>query len=386
MSEFQQDDITTTNTSKRSKARTDSTHGQAYRVGNQIIRFDSAVSRAPLSPHIEIQQGPDSSIDTNSLVSQSIETSSLQAGGVETQPKIPTEWLDLCNSIDETTSQSGGATKTTSPAPTFPGFGLGDVVANDAALQQAAREMQELFTPVDTSVGEEAGTQPTSGTLKIKPAWEVDYFRWPRLSRRLLKTHQSLFDQIGGKVLSDLQPTQSRIGVCSTFAREGKTTIATCLARWAAQNGKRTLLIDADIERPRMTVMCGLDCTFGWQSILDADIPMSETMIRSLESGLVFMPSRSGTVPVITDKSIDRLSQVTFQMKYEFDVVVIDMGTIDNICAHGSKRMDVVDAMLVARDPSRTSVGQMMDTRKVLANLGIPRTYVAQNFARQDVA
>jgi MinD-like ATPase involved in chromosome partitioning or flagellar assembly len=201
-----------------------------------------------------------------------------------------------------------------------------------------------------------------------------------------LNTHQQLFDQIGGRLLSDLQPTRARIGVCSTFPREGKTTIATCLARWAALSGKRTLLIDADIERPKMTVMCGLDCTFGWQSILDADIPASETMIRSIESGLVFMPSRAGAVPVITDKAIDRMSMITFQMKYEFDVVVIDMGTIDNICAHGTQGMDIVDAMLVTRDPSRTSVGQMMDTRRVLKNIGIGTTYVAQNFARQDVA
>ncbi len=254
-------------------------------------------------------------------------------------------------------------------------MGIGNVVANNDALQQAA--VREVAAP---------RPQVSSRVLKIQPAWEVDYFRWPRLTRRLLQTHQSLFDQIGGQLLNDLQPTQSRIGVCSTFPREGKTTIATCLARWAALSGKRTLLIDADIERPRMTRMCGLNCPFGWQSLLDTDLPASEAMIRSVESGLIFMPCRVDTPPMIVNKSIQQLGVVTFQMKYEFDVVVIDMGTIDNICAHGSQQMDIVDAMVVTRDPSRASVGQMMDTRGVLENLGIARTYVAQNFARPTIS
>jgi len=310
--------------------RKPSEQGQTFRIGNKIVRIDAASFETPVHSHI-------------GLADDYAETV-----------------------ISTTTHELDSAVGTLQ-------MGLGNVDENNAALQDAARAM--------------AGKGiATARTLNITPAWEVDYFRWPRLSRRLLKTHQSLFDQIGSQLLNDLEPTRSRIGVCSTFPREGKTTIATCLARWAALTGKRTLLIDADIERPKMTMMCGLDCTFGWQSILDSSIPASEAMIRSVESGLVFMPSRSEAAPMIVQKSVDRLSTITFQMKYEFDVVVIDMGTIDNICAHGTENMDVVDAMLVTRDPSRTSVGQMMDTRRVLNNLGMPKTYVAQNFARRNVA
>ena len=249
-------------------------------------------------------------------------------------------------------------------------MGLGNVVENNAAFLQSSKEAARL---------EQSG-QPSSKVTK--PAWEVDYFPWPRVSRKLLQTHQGLFDQIGEQVLEELQTSRSRIGVCSTFQREGKTTLATCLARWSALKGKRTLLIDADVERPKMTLMCGMDMAFGWQSLLDTDIPASEAMVRSVESGLIFMPSRV-TVPSNMDaKSIDRLSMITFQMKYEFDVVVVDMGTIDNVCAHGDPAMDVVDAMLITRDPTKTSLGQAMDTRTVLENHGLKKIYVAQNFAR----
>ena len=249
-------------------------------------------------------------------------------------------------------------------------MGLGNVVENNAAFLHASKEATQL----------ENGRKPSS--QPINPAWEVDYFPWPRVSRKLLQTHQGLFDQIGEHVLEQLQTSRSRIGVCSTFQREGKTTLATCLARWSALKGRRTLLIDADVERPKMTLMCGMDMPFGWQSLLESDIPASEAMVRSVESGLIFMPSRVTTPPHMDAKSIDRLSVITFQMKYEFEVVVVDMGTIDNVCAHGDPAMDVVDAMLIARDPTKTSLGQAMDTRTVLENHGLEKIYVAQNFAR----
>lgn len=249
-------------------------------------------------------------------------------------------------------------------------LGLGNVVENNAALRQNALEAARLE---NTS---------SSVSKNIKAAWEVDYFPWPRVSRKLLQTYQGLFDQIGEQILAELQTSRSRIGVCSTFQREGKTTLATCLARWSALKGKRTLLIDADVERPKMTLMCGMDMAFGWQSLLDTDISASEAMVRSVESGLIFMPSRVTSPPNMDAKSIDRLSMITFQMKYEFEVVIVDMGTIDDVCAHGDPAMDVVDAMLIARDPTKTSLGQAMDTRTVLENHGVKKIYVAQNFAR----
>jgi len=389
--------------------------GQSFRVGNKIVRVDAASISTPQS-HLHAQADARAAaeaarsrasyiqeIEHEDPTAEPTDTSkaSGSTGAHQTTGQVANSWQDLIGVIDTHLPEE---------------MGIGDVLANNEALQRAATELADAEslqrkqratrktprairvkateTPkpkqhARSSTDVQAETVPApriKGALDIQPAWEVDYFRWPRLSRRLLQTHQQLFDQIGGKLLNELQPTRTRIGVCSTFPREGKTTIATCLARWPALTGRRTLLIDADVERPTMPLMCCLDCTFGWQSILDANIPISETMIRSIESGLVFMPSRSGSVPDIQEKTVDRLSQVTFQMKYEFDVVVLDMGTIDNVCAHGSPEMDVVDAMLVTRDPSQTSVGQMMDTRRVLENLGIRRTYVAQNFARRDVA
>ncbi len=305
---------------------------EVFPIGQRVARIDEATSPAPAAPHISIAQGAP-------LPSSRVAVWQLGSGTIE---------MGIGNIVDPR-----------DPVP----------VATDS-------EIAGTHTTVPVPVG----------PLNLKPAWEVDYFRWPRLARRLLKMHFELFDQIGHHLLEQMQPTRRRIGICSTFPREGKTTLAICLARWAALVGQRALLIDADVDRPHLTNGSGLDIGFGWRHCLDSDLPLSEAMIRSVETGLTFMPASTTTTAAVHNKILDRLCSITFQMKYEFDMVFIDLGTIDSICFHGSEGMDLVDSVLIARDPSRTSVGQMMDTRTVLHNLGMAETFVAQNFARGKVA
>jgi hypothetical protein len=301
---------------------------QEYRIGDKFVRVDNAVARGPAPAHFTTETG-----------------------------SVP------------------GLAHPQAPGSGTIEMGIGHVVDNNVALQQAVHV---------------AGTSTTvpipTGPLNIRPSWEVDYFRWPRLVRRLLKLHFELFGQIGDHLLAHTAPTRRRIGICSSFPREGKTTLAICLARWAALSGYRTLLIDADVDRPQLTHCSGVDIGYGWRDAIQSDLLLSEVLIRSVESGLTLLPGTLSSRSLVHNKALDQLCTITFQMKYEFDIVVLDLGTIESICAHGSEGMDLVDTMLIARDPSRSSFGQTMDTRTVLHSLGVVNTFVAQNFARGKVA
>lgn len=155
-----------------------------------------------------------------------------------------------------------------------------------------------------------------------------------------------------------------------------------CLARWAALARQRAVLIDADVDRPGLTTCSGLETGYGWLDVTESDSPLSEVMIRSVETGLTFIPASMSGKPALQQKVLNGLCSISFQMKYEFDMVFIDMGSIENICVHSSEGFDLVDYVVIVRDPSRTSVGQLMDTRKILANLGMNKTVVAENLAR----
>ncbi len=302
--------------------------GQVIQVGDKTLRIDPPVARAVPAPH----------------------------------------------QVADSTESVFAAPQSATTGNTSIEMGLGYVVQNNDALQAIAHAMAGTRTTVPV---------PT-GPLNIKPAWEVDYFRWPRLARRLLKMHFPLFDQIGNHLLSQTQPTQRRIGLCSTFAREGKTTMSICLARWAALSRHRAVLIDGDVDRPGLTICSGLETGHGWLDATESDMPLSEVMIRSVETGLTFIPASMSGKPDIQRKVLNGLCSLSFQMKYEFDMVFIDMGSIENVCVHGSEGIDLVDYVVIVRDPSRTSVGQLMDTRKILANLGMNKTVVAENLARNQ--
>ena len=268
-------------------------------------------------------------------------------------------------------------------------FGFDSVMANNRAMREAAREFSETKMPGEGNqegVVEENLAQTNTrliGALQIQAAWEVDGFRWPRLAKRFLTSHYELFDNMAISLLRDLQPTRSRIGICSTRRGEGKSTIAVCLARWAAQNLMRCLLVDGDVENPMLTVMSGLETDFCWKEGAENDFPLSEMMIRSAETGLVMMPGGPNSRYEIHEKSLATLASLMFQLKYEFDVVFIDMGTLDNVCVHGNREMDLIDKALLVRDPRHTTPGELDDSKKILGNLGIKKVAVVENFGRE---
>ncbi|MHC4399071.1 MAG: polysaccharide biosynthesis tyrosine autokinase [Planctomycetota bacterium] len=63
----------------------------------------------------------------------------------------------------------------------------------------------------------------------------------------------------------------SRLVVSSPEPSDGKTTVLANLAATIAQNGKRTLLIDADLRRPGLTALLGMRGIDGLSTVIRAD-------------------------------------------------------------------------------------------------------------------
>jgi capsular exopolysaccharide synthesis family protein len=113
--------------------------------------------------------------------------------------------------------------------------------------------------------------------------------------------------------------------VTSSGPSEGKTTVATCIATAMAQSGKRVLLIDCDLRRPRMHKVFrprGSDVGPGLTGALleDAQDPVLSTEVPNLS----FIPA--GAIPPNPSELLqsERFKAFLAKMLARFDQIILD--------------------------------------------------------------
>jgi capsular exopolysaccharide synthesis family protein len=117
---------------------------------------------------------------------------------------------------------------------------------------------------------------------------------------------------------------QKVIGVTSSIGGEGKSFCSINLSADLALSGKKTLLIDGDLRKPKIAQYLNLNNKAGLSTYLDKTTDLSESIISSDVTNLDIMPS--GPVP---GNSLNLLSKS--EMKYllsilieKYDYVIID--------------------------------------------------------------
>jgi succinoglycan biosynthesis transport protein ExoP len=134
-----------------------------------------------------------------------------------------------------------------------------------------------------------------------------------------------------------------------TFA-EGKTVCSIAFARTAAIDGKRVLLIDADVRRRSLTESLGIVAEAGLIEVLRGEAELRDVLIPgSATRGPHVLPlsaSDAGSYDVFSTKAFESLLG---RLKKGFDLIVIDSAPILAIAEPLSlaKRVDVV--VVVAR-------------------------------------
>lgn len=112
--------------------------------------------------------------------------------------------------------------------------------------------------------------------------------------------------------------------VTSSVESEGKTTVASNLAVAFAQSQVRTLLVDADLRRPRVGTVFGLENAAGLTSILVGDAQFEE-VVQSAEPGVLDVLS-SGPIPPNPSELLGSASMEAFveSVRASYDMVIID--------------------------------------------------------------
>jgi len=134
--------------------------------------------------------------------------------------------------------------------------------------------------------------------------------------------------------------------VTSAIAGEGKTTTSTNLAGAFGVLGRRVILIDADMRRPRVHRVFRLPASPGLSEILQGKARIEDAVVRLERSSFDLLPA--GAIPDAPSELLgsSTFAQLITDLKAEYDLVVLDSPVL----------LAVPDALLLAAEADGTLI------------------------------
>ena len=214
-------------------------------------------------------------------------------------------------------------------------------------------------------------------------AWDVGEFRWPKVTDQMISLGAEAIGQLSTTILGTIAGTRRRVAVTAADRRSGTTSIAISLARWAANEGARVLLVDADLAHPDLSSLVGLGPGISWLNALRdprAFQNPAEYIIRSQQLPICVMP-----LAISADKSreghrLDQLGQLLDPVSFDFDLILLDMGPASQILAELSLGANLMDTALIVHQDKGYKVNQVQNQ---LRELEVEQFVFAQNAASQ---
>ncbi len=146
---------------------------------------------------------------------------------------------------------------------------------------------------------------------------------------------RSLYTSI---LISQNQAPPKTILVTSSFPKEGKTTLAACLARMCAMSGKRTVIVEADLRKPQVHKRLGVPQGPGLIEYFLGETDLSQVFYRDEVSGAYVIPSGKTTIDATKLLDSPEMGQLLAGLSAQFDLVILDTPPI----------MAVADARVLA--------------------------------------
>ena len=146
--------------------------------------------------------------------------------------------------------------------------------------------------------------------------------------------------------------------VTSAQASEGKTTSSLAVARSMALAGKRTLLIDADLRRPSVHRMTGVDNTRGLTTLLTSRELAKDVIQLSEYANLSLMPS--GPIPPSPTELLSsaRMATILEDVSRTYDIVIIDSAPVLGL-ADSPVLSAIVDGVMLVVEADRGRGGSL---------------------------
>src|SRR3546814_6796418 len=119
---------------------------------------------------------------------------------------------------------------------------------------------------------------------------------------------------------------------------EGKTSTSTNLAIALAQAGRRVLLVDGDLRRPRVADLLDLEAKVGLTTVLVGKSTLAESIQTHKPTGLSFLAG--GPIPPNPTEVLQAAAtrDLVRGLRDMFDIVIIEIGRAscrERVCQYG---------------------------------------------------
>lgn len=173
-------------------------------------------------------------------------------------------------------------------------------------------------------------------------------------------------------LLPDFDRVIKSILVTSAEPAVGKSTALTHLAIAHAEQGRRTLIIDADLRRPTITKKLRLNTTLGLANVLLGEMPWKDAVVKPREWRELHVLPAGGPSRRASDLVGSLMIDILDEAGKEYDLILVDAPPLLGF-AEAMQVATAVDAVLVmarAGETSRSAVATVLATlRRVRANV-----------------
>ena len=163
-------------------------------------------------------------------------------------------------------------------------------------------------------------------------------------------------------------PAPRRILVTSSVAREGKTSTTLRLGVSFAQMGKRVVLIDADLRRPRVHKVLGADNSIGLSSFLVDAANAEDIAIATPVPNLYAICAGPSSDQPAELLGSPKMHELLDQLEKRFDIILLDtppsVALSDAVTL--SRHVDGVLLVVKEQSVSRAVVKQTLDMMKAV--------------------
>jgi Mrp family chromosome partitioning ATPase len=311
---------------------------------------------------------------------------------VDAEPKVASEQREqvteeVPTDRDEPSPETHASRKSDSselapadePTPTQPATDAAESLRNAASLKMPATlPLPEVFQLPEDELGKQ---QQVEDPATFSPDWEVDRFVWPPICTELLEAQSRYFQHVGAKLMAATEESDHVIMISGSRRGEGRSTLAMCLARCAADAGINVALVDADLHNAQLGTRLGMETPRSWLEVVAAHGSLQEAAVTSIEDDLTLFPL-TGTESVDMRPGDGRLIMFVRRVSAHYPLVIIDTGPLGRDEGHlfESDAACPIDTAIVVRDLRNTEERGALATAERLQLGGIQAVGIAENF------